>query len=153
MKKIIFSLSLLASGICFAKPYGDAGCGLGSVVFGNDNTPAMQVMAFTLNHTSGTQTFGLTSGTSNCADNGVALKEKEVPLFIEMNKDGLARDAARGQGETLSGLAELMGCDQNAFSKTVKKNYQPIFEKTKMNPVQIEKEIHQAVAQQKICKA
>ena len=42
---------------------GSAGCGLGSLVF-TDNEWWMQVLAATVNST-GVQTFGITSGTSN----------------------------------------------------------------------------------------
>src|SRR3954464_7446787 len=47
--------------------YGTAGCGLGSLVFG-DQKGAIQILAATTNTTFGTQTFGITTGTSNCVD-------------------------------------------------------------------------------------
>ncbi|HMX95743.1 MAG TPA: DUF3015 family protein, partial [Elusimicrobiota bacterium] len=47
------------------------GCGLGYVLFGNnDNTPVMQILAATTNGTSANQTFGMTSGTSGCTEDG-----------------------------------------------------------------------------------
>ncbi|HYG66757.1 MAG TPA: DUF3015 family protein, partial [Anaeromyxobacteraceae bacterium] len=47
--------------------YGAAGCGLGSMAFGN--TPgAVQILASTTNGLFGTQTFGITTGTSNCGE-------------------------------------------------------------------------------------
>ncbi len=58
--------------------YGVAGCGLGSMVFGNQEG-GIQVIAATLNGT-GIQTFGITSGTSNCG-RGLFAKA-EVNSFI-----------------------------------------------------------------------
>ncbi|MFN8945903.1 MAG: DUF3015 family protein, partial [Pseudobdellovibrionaceae bacterium] len=45
--------------------YGMAGCGLGSVVFG-DKPGFIQIFAATLNSIGGNQTFGISLGTSNC---------------------------------------------------------------------------------------
>ena len=44
--------------------YGPAGCGLGNMIVGG-GTGFSQVFASTTNTTSGTQTSGITSGTSN----------------------------------------------------------------------------------------
>src|SRR5512137_902647 len=45
--------------------YGAAGCGLGSMAF-NKQPGIFQILAATTNSLTGTQTFGITSGTSNC---------------------------------------------------------------------------------------
>ena len=42
------------------------GCGLGSMAFEGNDGLISQVSAATTNGTSGNQTFGITSGTSNC---------------------------------------------------------------------------------------
>ena len=55
----------LASSSAFAG-YGAAGCGLGSFVFGDNNSWWAQTLGATTNGTSGSQTFGITTGTSNC---------------------------------------------------------------------------------------
>ena len=47
--------------------YGTAGCGLGSMIFG-DQKGAIQILAATTNSIFGTQTFGITTGTSNCGE-------------------------------------------------------------------------------------
>src|SRR5437868_47659 len=61
----------------FAGGYGMAGCGLGSLLFGPVNEPFAQVLAATTNATFATQTFGITSGTSNCVSGGVIRAERE----------------------------------------------------------------------------
>lgn len=98
--------------------YGMAGCGLGSIVFGNK--PGMiQVVAATLNGT-GYQTFAISSGTSNCSEPGVFARTTE---YINTNKVALENDIVRGEGETLASLSEVMECQSSAFAPSMKKNY------------------------------
>lgn len=92
-----------------AQDYGLAGCGLGSIVFGGD-AGMIQVLAATTNGTSASQTFGITSGTSNCTDGGAVAKADEKKAFVEVNYAQLSRDAAKGGGEYLAAFATLMGC-------------------------------------------
>ena len=86
--------------------YGTAGCGIGSVAFGAKPGP-IQIIASTLNDSFGSQTFGITSGTSNCdiPENGA-----QAAAFIEVNKETVRKEAAQGQGETIRALAEIMDC-------------------------------------------
>ena len=133
MKKILVLMISFGGLSAFANHYGEAGCGLGSVVMGKDGN---QILAATTNET-GMQSFGISSGTSNCVDEGTVKAGREVPLFIEVNRVALAKDAARGQGETLAGLAQLMGCQEQAFGQAMKSNYDNIFVKTGMQPTAI----------------
>lgn len=139
MKTLLMTFVSLFAGSAMAAAYGDAGCGLGSMVLGSEQG-IKQVFAATTNAT-GVQTFGITTGTSNCTEGGIFKAAKEVPAYIELNKLALAKDAARGQGETLAGLSQLMGCDSQAFGKAVKANYNSIFVETKMESSQIESRI------------
>lgn len=146
MKKLVLVLSLLGAS-AFAKPYGAAGCGLGSIVFG-DQGGFTQVFAATLNAT-GYQTFAITSGTSNCTDAGAIKGAKAIPAFIEVNKMALAKDAARGEGETLAGLASLLGCNSKNLGQTLKSNYNKIFVETNMEPSNIEAGINNTISSNK----
>lgn len=103
--------------------YGVAGCGLGSIVFGPK--PGMiQIVAATLNGTGG-QTFGITTGTSNCDIPGMG---HQAAAFIEVNREIVSKDAARGQGETISSLASIMNCsDASVFGQNLQQNYEQIF--------------------------
>ncbi|WP_291516498.1 DUF3015 family protein [Bdellovibrio sp. ArHS] len=130
--------------------YGSAGCGFGSIVMGSDGN---QVLAATTNGTSGSQTFGISTGTLNCQQDGIFKSGREVPAFIEVNKLALANDAARGQGETLAGLANLMGCKSSALAPAMKKNYNKIFVETNMQPAAIEANINAVVLQNNVCGA
>ncbi len=104
--------------------YGPAGCGLGSVILGND-TGFGQVFAQTTNGTSASQTFGITSGTSNCDDHGSMASAAR--RFIENNRDALVKDAARGNGETITALSTIAGCAApDAVGRTLQAEYDSI---------------------------
>ncbi len=85
-----------------------AGCGLGSLVI-QDNSKWSQVGAAFLNGT-GYQTFGITTGTSNCTEDGVASASREKDAFVEANIADIRRDLSVGSGDYLSSLASLYGC-------------------------------------------
>jgi hypothetical protein len=147
MKKILSIAILLIGSVAFsAKPYGDAGCGLGSVLMGSSGN---QVIAATTNGTSYTNLFGISSGTSNCVAGGAVTMNKEVPLYIEANKDALAKEATRGNGETITGLSHLMGCQQESFGPALKKNYKNIFVDSQMAPATIEQNIQTMISSDK----
>ena len=104
--------------------YGAAGCGLGSLLFEPSNG-FTQVFAATTNGTSGTQTFGISSGTSNCDGSGYT--PGSTSAFIQSNRAALAKDIVRGNGATISGLSDLAGCsDSKAVGRTLKKNFKAI---------------------------
>src|SRR5580704_4364926 len=86
--------------------YGAAGCGLGSVIIHNGGF--VQIFAATTNGTFATQTFGITSGTSNCDDVGGWAESTRV--FVQANRVALTKDISRGKGETITDLAALAGC-------------------------------------------
>ncbi len=104
--------------------YGPAGCGLGSMVFGNKQGP-LQLAAATTNGTAGSQTFGMTTGTSNCGPS--VFSQAEAKAFIENNSVALENDIVRGQGETLSAFSKVMKCDESVLSVTLKNNYKSIY--------------------------
>ncbi len=129
MKKFIAGAILVSSStLAFAaNPY--AGCGLGSaVVFPDANEWHEHVLAATTNGTSGNQTFGMTSGTLGCEGANGPLKLAQA--FMEDNMNQLALDAAKGQGETLAALAEVIGVeaqDAAAFNRTMQSNFDSMF--------------------------
>jgi len=112
MKKLIigtiFSMLLIPISAA-AGAYGTAGCGLGSMLF-EPGGGFTQVFAATTNGTFANQTFGITSGTSNCTM-GDATASLDQQAFVKINYASLVRDAARGNGEYLSAFATLLGCD------------------------------------------
>lgn len=98
-----------------SRPYGSAGCGLGSAAFGGGDG-FNQVFAATTNGSSG-QPFAITTGTSNCvpADGASAQNLKEwMPQFLEANRAQFETDLVRGQGETLDSIAWAAGCESSS---------------------------------------
>ncbi len=128
MKKSLILLSVAAcmiSSSALADGYGTAGCGLGSIVFGN-KSGIVQIFAATTNGTFASQTFGITSGTSNCQD--AAPTKAGAKVYIETNREALAKEIARGKGESIRNLATIAGCsDSKAVGTTLKKNFKKIF--------------------------
>jgi hypothetical protein len=124
MTNLLLALGLVLAGTAaHAAEYGAAGCGLGSLAF-HDQPGFIQVVAATLNET-GVQTFGITTGTSNC---GPGVMNSQMDIFVDTNKVALSNEAARGQGETIAVLSSMMGCsDSAAVGTTLKSNYSEIF--------------------------
>jgi len=88
------------------------GCGLGKIAwadYSKQKSIAPQVMMATTNGTSGTQTFGISSGTSGCTNDGTIMSQYKASVFAAANYDTLAQEMAQGGGEHLASLAELMG--------------------------------------------
>lgn len=108
--------------IANAADIGQAGCGLGNMLLGSE-PGLVQVPAATTNGSSYNQTFGITTGTSNC---GSGAMNAQLNNYVESNKIALAKEAARGEGETLAGLAQIVGC-KTEFGTTIKSHYQQIF--------------------------
>ena len=129
MKKLIAAAALISASSFAMADNGPAGCGLGTaVVFPDANEWHEHVLAATTNGTSGNQTFGMTSGTLGCESANGPLKAAEA--FMNDNMDQLAADSARGQGETLDALAQVMGveaADAAAFRATVQSNFDSMF--------------------------
>src|SRR5436309_12522784 len=103
---------LCATPVWAANPYNGPGCGLGKLAWSdyrNQNNIAPQVMMATTNGTFGSQTFGISSGTSGCTNDGTIMAEEKVNVFAAANYDSLSQEMARGGGEHLASLAELMG--------------------------------------------
>jgi len=121
------------------KGYGPAGCGLGSLIFEPDSG-FTQIFAATTNGTFGTQTFGITTGSSNCDDTGGG--SASAKAFVESNRVALSKDIARGRGETVKGLAELAGCgDSAAVGKTLQRNFKKIFPSAKATDAQVSESV------------
>jgi hypothetical protein len=105
--------------------YGTAGCGLGSIIFGN-KPGIVQIFAATTNGTSANQTFAITTGTSNCSDTSGGSASAKV--YIQANREALSKDIARGQGETVRNLATLAGCgNPGGVGTTLQRNFSVIF--------------------------
>lgn len=131
MKKILIAVVISAvPAFAFAQQNNIGSCGWGAKLFDGQSGIAPQVLAVTTNGTSGNQTFGITTGTSGCTQDGVVKSTWKTAMFIDGNKDRLARDMSVGNGETLDSLAHLIGVreqDRATFNRVVQANVSLIF--------------------------
>ena len=135
MKKLLVmaaAISLIVAGSAFAAGNMNVGCGLGTVIFQDvqNQSTLVQVVAATTNGTFGNQTFGITSGTSECAQPKNVVRNDRLNEFVQANLDELARDISAGKGETLSTVAELMGVPvarRDAFNSNLQAHFHQIF--------------------------
>lgn len=119
--------------------YGTAGCGLGSLLFGND-PGIVQVLAATTNGTFGTQTFGITSGTSNCVDTKASAES--TAAFIQANRETVSKEIARGSGETIASITALAGCaDAAAVGSTLQQSFTQIFPNEQVSDVAVSESV------------
>lgn len=151
MKKYVIAmlgLALFSSPSVFAAGYGDAGCGLGSLVFG-DSPGAIQILAATTNAT-GIQSFGISSGTSNCDAEGFDISQREQETFVANNFSSLSKEMASGKGEHLAALAELIGCSPEkapTFASIAQQNYEVIFASDQTTPRTMLKTVKERISQ------
>jgi len=149
MKKNILSLALVAGAFfalsANAANTGMAGCGLGSMAFQNDNSK-LQIVAALLNAIGGNQTFGITSGTSNCVDHGASASA----MYIAVNQESLKKDIARGEGESLNGLSQILKCSNTAeLNAALQQNYSAIFPSNEVKSEDVNKNIHHIIESNK----
>src|SRR5258705_4464584 len=130
MKKVLIAVVLsTVPAFAFAQANNIGGCGVGSKLFDGQSGILPNIFAVTTNNYSG-QTFAITSGTSGCSQDGVVRSNWKMSMFIDGNKDQLARDMSIGNGETLDSLAHLIGVrdtDRATFNRTAQENLSSIF--------------------------
>lgn len=126
MKKIILgSVFAVVTSVSFAHP--NTGCGLGNQIFEKQSSLLEQLLAGTTNHSSGSQTSGITSGTSGCRSTSLVFNEK-VDTFVANNMDALAIDIANGHGEFVYTLADMMNiADKASFAEKLQAHFDEIY--------------------------
>lgn len=117
------------------------GCGLGYVLLSNkENSKVMQILGATTNGTSGNQTFGISSGTSGCTEDGAVKIVKAAEVYAEVNLDSLRREMASGQGEFVSTFASLLGASDRNIPQIVslfRSNYSTLFPSTNTSSAEL----------------
>jgi hypothetical protein len=128
------------------------GCGLGKLAWQNyphQKVIGIQTMEATTNGLMGNQTFGITSGTSGCTNDGKFWAEHKVNAFAALNFENLAQDMAQGYGEHIASLATLMGIpadQQPAFFAMTQEKYASLVTAGETSPVAMVKALNEAVA-------
>ena len=149
MKKLAYVVSavlmtVVLSDVGWAVDPKNTGCGLGSMIFEGQNGLVSQTFAATTNGTFGNQTFGITSGTSNCEQYSTFTYNEKLNTFVADNMDNLARDIARGQGEYLNTLALLMevpDIKKGVFRSHMQAHFSDIYTSDKVTHSEVVKNI------------
>ncbi|AAP76936.1 DUF3015 domain-containing protein [Helicobacter sp. MIT 03-1614] len=128
MKKVFMSVALSASLVsgAFAAANSNTGCGLGSYLIDKQGL-IWNLFQITTNGSTGTQTFGITSGTSGCKSGKIAM-DSRTQEFVAANMDALSQEIAQGRGEHLDTLVELLNvADKDAFKIALQDNYNKLY--------------------------
>ncbi|ALA60931.1 DUF3015 domain-containing protein [Nitrospira moscoviensis] len=135
-----------------ANPDTGPGCGLGKLAWSDykgQKEIAPQVLMATTNGTFGSQTFGISSGTSGCTNDGKIMAEHKTTVFASLNLDALSAEMAQGQGEHLASLASLMGVpaeNHAAFFAMTQERYTSLVKAGETSPVALVKALNDAIA-------
>jgi hypothetical protein len=153
MKKLV----VLMIGVCMVAALSTAafadqknyGCGLGSMAWEGNDGLISQISAATTNGTSGNQTFGITSGTSNCTQFKDWTSNEKLKVFVADNMDSLAKDISKGNGEYVDTFASLVGipaADRADFGSTLQTNFSRIYTSEKVTNLDVIKNIEKVAS-------
>lgn len=142
-----------AAGVLAAmNPDTGPGCGLGKLAWGdykNQKSIAPQVLMATTNGTFGSQTFGISTGTSGCTNDGTVMASEKVNVFASINFENLAQEMAQGHGEHLTSLATLLSVpveQQAEFFAMTQEKYSTLIQSGETTPVAMLTALHDAMA-------
>jgi hypothetical protein len=153
---ITLSLGMQAGLAIAANPDTGPGCGLGKLAwsdYSHQKSIGPQVLMATTNGTFGSGTFGISSGTSGCTNDGKVMAEHKTIMFAQLNFENLSQEMAQGQGEHLASLATLMGVpseQQGAFFAMTQERYTSLVGTGAASPVAMIKAINDALVMQPI---
>jgi hypothetical protein len=107
---------------------------------GANDSSLLQAFQATTNGTSGAQTFGISSGTSECDQPKKFVQNERLNEFVYANLDTLAKDIAQGGGESVQTLAELMQVapeKREAFYRNLQTHFAEIFPRENVEYAQV----------------
>lgn len=87
-----------------------SGCGPGWYVLKENSLLSSTLRSTTNGILFPTYTFGMTTGTSNCAQHKVIYNDKRDLHFVAMNRELLMKEMAEGTGESLAAFAATLRC-------------------------------------------
>ena len=143
MKKILLVLvvSMVTCSMAYAAgPRENCGCGLGTMLFENNDGLLSQTAAATTNGLLGNQTFGISSGTLECNQPADLYAREQLQKFVASNMDSVAKDIARGNGESLDTLAELLQVPvekRDTFNTQLQNNFDRIFTSAQVTETEV----------------
>jgi hypothetical protein len=151
MVMVLAGVSQVGIAMAAGNPDTGPGCGLGKLAwsdFKRQKDIAPQVLMATTNATFGSQTFGISFGTSGCTNDGKVWAEHKTEVFVAATFENLAGDMARGQGEHLAALATLLGVPtehQQMFFAMVQGRYRELIANGETSPSALIKALDETV--------
>jgi hypothetical protein len=148
---VLLGLSQVEIASALGNPDNGPGCGLGKLAwsdYGGQKQIAPQVMMATTNGTFGSTTFGISSGTSGCTNDGVIMKNKHVNM-AQGSFESLKQEMAQGQGEHLASLATLLGVpteNQPEFFSLLQEKYVSLVQSEETTPIVMLQAIQEAMS-------
>jgi hypothetical protein len=151
----VIGLAMMAQGgiaLAAGTPDTGPGCGLGKLAWQNyphAKTKGAQILMATTNGSFGTQTFGISTGTMGCTDDGRWWAEQKATMFAELNTDALAQEMAQGRGEHLASMATLLGVPQQqheAFFAMAQGRYAAMVSLGDLSPASMVKTLNEGIA-------
>lgn len=149
---ILAGVSQVGIAMAYGNPDTGPGCGLGKLAwadFKRQKDIAPQVLMATTNATFGSQTFGISFGTSGCTNDGKVWAEHKTEVFVAATFENLAGDMARGQGEHLTALATLLGVStehHQMFFALVQERYRDLIGRRETSSSALIKALDEAMA-------
>ena len=150
---VAMTIALGGTGIAVAEhPDNGPGCGLGKLAWANypnQQNIGGQVLQATTNGSFGTNTFGISSGTSGCTNDGTIFASEKVNVFTAVNFENLSQEMAQGHGENLTSLATLMGIPaehQPEFFAMTQENYTTLIKSGETSPIAVIKALNESIA-------
>lgn len=142
MNKILLASLMVGGAFLISAPVNaqdNVGCGLGAMAWKGESSTVANILAATTNVSFGTQTFGISSGTSGCEQSGrITGGTGRMSLaFIENNMDQFAMDASVGHGETIDTLAGILNVDSEKLGQISKENFAVIFSNENVDAVSV----------------
>lgn len=131
---------------------GSSGCGPGWYIL-KDNSLVSSSLRNTTHAVVPVATSGMTSGTSNCTKHTIVKTEGQSRHFIANNFFEIKAEVAKGHGEYVNSLADIIGCDANAkrhFQNSLKSNFRKIFPAGQIQPDASLKEIYNTILSDKL---
>jgi hypothetical protein len=136
MKNLVIALVTIFSASAVFAADSSSGCGLGWQVAPKQSL----VSSFTrsLINATASSTIAMTMGTSGCAQHSIVYNEAKGIHFAEANKEVLAIEMARGNGEVVQGFASVFGCQNSqAFGSMVQSKYESVLPSEKTTGVEL----------------
>jgi hypothetical protein len=101
----------------------------------------------TTNGTFGTQTFGISTHTSGCTNDGVIMAQHKATMFAEVTFDDLSQEMAQGGGEHLASLATLLGVPSDRQAEFFALAQERYLQTGEQSPAALLKALHETMAQ------